>query len=295
MDNNQQNDNRPNGPGGAGQGPNRNRSAFMVFLAITVAVLLGMALFNGLMGSSGSEEISYDKFLEWLDNGYIKSVTVNGSNLEVELKGDALRSAIGQRTVTYYTGNMNDPLLVQRLEKAGVTYKREVSSGITDLLLNVVLTFVLPMVLLWIVFGLLMRKMGGGGGGIMGVGKNKAKVYVQKETGITFKDVAGQDEAKESLQEVVSCRRVRCSWDLRVPVRRCWQRQLQARQSARSSLFPDQILWRCSSVSEHRVCVTCLRRRRKMRRASSLSMRLMRSERAVTAATAEVMMSVSRR
>ena len=132
MDNNQQNDNRPNGPGGAGQGPNRNRSAFMVFLAITVAVLLGMALFNGLMGSSGSEEISYDKFLEWLDNGYIKSVTVNGSNLEVELKGDALRSAIGQRTVTYYTGNMNDPLLVQRLEKAGVTYKREVSSGITD-------------------------------------------------------------------------------------------------------------------------------------------------------------------
>lgn len=203
MDNNQQNDNRPNGPGGAGQGPNRNRSAFMVFLAITVAVLLGMALFNGLMGSSGSEEISYDKFLEWLDNGYIKSVTVNGSNLEVELKGDALRSAIGQRTVTYYTGNMNDPLLVQRLEKAGVTYKREVSSGITDLLLNVVLTFVLPMVLLLIVFGLLMRKMGGGGGGIMGVGKNKAKVYVQKETGITFKDVAGQDEAKESLQEVV--------------------------------------------------------------------------------------------
>ena len=203
MDNNQQNDNRPNGPGGAGQGPNRNRSAFMVFLAITVAVLLGMALFNGLMGSSGSEEISYDKFLEWLDNGYIKSVTVNGSNLEVELKGDALRSAIGQRTVTYYTGNMNDPLLVQRLEKAGVTYKREVSSGITYLLLNVVLTFVLPMVLLWIVFGLLMRKMGGGGGGIMGVGKNKAKVYVQKETGITFKDVAGQDEAKESLQEVV--------------------------------------------------------------------------------------------
>ena len=203
MDNNQQNDNRPNGPGGAGQGPNRNRSAFMVFLAITVAVLLGMALFNGLMGSSGSEGISYDKFLEWLDNGYIKSVTVNGSNLEVELKGDALRSAIGQRTVTYYTGNMNDPLLVQRLEKAGVTYKREVSSGITDLLLNVVLTFVLPMVLLWIVFGLLMRKMGGGGGGIMGVGKNKAKVYVQKETGITFKDVAGQDEAKESLQEVV--------------------------------------------------------------------------------------------
>ena len=82
---------------------------------------------------------------------------------------------------------------------------------------------------------------------------------------------------------------------LRVPVRRCWQRRSQARQSARSSLFPDQILWRCSSVSEHRVCVTCLRRRRKMRRASSLSMRLMRSERAVTAATAEVMMSVSRR
>lgn len=104
----------------------------MVFLAITVAVLLGMALFNGLMGSSGSEEISYDKFLEWLDNGYIKSVTVNGSNLEVELKGDALRSAIGQRTVTYYTGNMNDPLLVQRLRRqASLTSVRSAAGSRT--------------------------------------------------------------------------------------------------------------------------------------------------------------------
>ncbi len=200
MDNNQQRENRPNGNG---QGPNKNRSALMAFLGITVLVLVVMALFNSMMGSKGSEEISYDKFLEWLDAGYVKSVKVSGSTIEIELKGDELRAAIGQRAVTYYTGNMDDPLLVQRLERAGVTYNREVGSVMGDLLLNVLLTFVLPLVLLWVVFGLLMRKMGGGGGGIMGVGKSKAKVYVQKETGVTFKDVAGQDEAKESLQEVV--------------------------------------------------------------------------------------------
>ena len=105
MDNNQQNDNRPNGPGGAGQGPNRNRSAFMVFLAITVAVLLGMALFNGLMGSSGSEEISYDKFLvmagQWL---YQERDRERLQPLRVELKGGmrcALRSDSVRVTYLY--------------------------------------------------------------------------------------------------------------------------------------------------------------------------------------------------
>ena len=202
MDNNQQNDNRPNGPGGAGQGPNRNRSAFMVFLAITVAVLLGMALFNGLMGSSGSEEISYDKFLEWLDNGYIKSVTVNGSNLEIELKGDALRSAIGQRTVTYYTGKIeDDDTLTQRLLQYNVPVKGEVADS-SSVIISFLLTYVVPILLMWVLLSFLFRKMSKGGGP-MGVGKSTAKVYVQKETGITFQDVAGEDEAKESLQEVV--------------------------------------------------------------------------------------------
>lgn len=143
----------------------------------------------------------------------------------------------------------------------------------------------------------------------MGVGKNKAKVYVQKETGITFKDVAGQDEAKESLQEVVDFLENPGKYTTigaKLPKgallvgppgtgKTLLAKAVAGEAKCRSSLFPDQILWRCSSVSEHRVCVTCLRRRRKMRRASSLSMRLMRSERAVTAATAEVMMSVSRR
>lgn len=204
MDNNEQRDNRPGGQG-PGRGPNNknHRSPLIALLSIAVAVLLFMALFNGLTGSSGSEEITYDKFLEWLDAGYVKSVTINSSTIEIELKGDELRTAIGQRAITYYTGNMSDPLLIQRLERAGVTYQREVGNAATDLILNVLLTFILPVLLLWALFGVLMRKMGGGGGGIMGVGKSKAKVYVQKETGITFKDVAGQDEAKESLQEVV--------------------------------------------------------------------------------------------
>ncbi len=176
---------------------------FMIFLAITVGLMLIMALFSSLSGTSGSEEISYDTFTEWLDEGYVDSVTINSSTIEIQLKGDAIRSAIGQRSVTYYTGYVDDPLLVQRLEKAGVTYKREVGNAMSDMILNMLITFVLPMALLWGIFAILMRRMGGGSSGIMGVGKSKAKVYVQKETGITFKDVAGQDEAKESLQEVV--------------------------------------------------------------------------------------------
>ena len=93
---------------------------------------------------------------------------------------------------------------MERLNKAGVTFKEKIDNGTTNLILDLVIYFIVPIVGIWILMGFVMKRMGGGsGGGIMGVGKSRAKVYIQKETGVTFKDVAGQDEAKESLQEVV--------------------------------------------------------------------------------------------
>lgn len=126
-------------------------------------------------------------------------------------------------------------------------------------------------------FGFLMRRMGGGA---MGVGKSTAKVYVEKTTGVTFKDVAGQDEAKESLQEVVdfciirrntaisgqSSRRGHFLSDLLEPVRHCWQKQLPERQRFRFSPWQVLILWRCSSAWVLPVCVICSRKRRRWHR-----------------------------
>ena len=200
MDNNQQKDNRP----GGGRMPNGNKVPFMAILAIALVVILGITMFSGMFRSSSSTEISYDKFLDWLDAGYIKSVTIGSSKIDIELKGDELRTLTGQGSVTYYTGNPGDLFLVERLNKAGVTFKEKIDNGTTNLILDLVIYFIVPIVAIWILMGFVMKRMGGGsGGGIMGVGKSRAKVYIQKETGVTFKDVAGQDEAKESLQEVV--------------------------------------------------------------------------------------------
>ena len=200
MDNNQQKDNRP----GGGRMPNGNKVPFMAILAIALVVILGITMFSGMFRSSSSTEISYDKFLDWLDAGYIKSVTIGSSKIDIELKGDELLTLTGQGSVTYYTGNPGDLFLVERLNKAGVTFKEKIDNGTTNLILDLVIYFIVPIVGIWILMGFVMKRMGGGGGGgIMGVGKSRAKVYIQKETGVTFKDVAGQDEAKESLQEVV--------------------------------------------------------------------------------------------
>ena len=200
MDNNQQKDNRP----GGGRMSNGNKVPFMAILAIALVVILGITMFSGMFRSSSSTEISYDKFLDWLDAGYIKSVTIGSSKIDIELKGDELRTLTGQGSVTYYTGNPGDLFLVERLNKAGVTFKEKIDNGTTNLILDLVIYFIVPIVAIWILMGFVMKRMGGGsGGGIMGVGKSRAKVYIQKETGVTFKDVAGQDEAKESLQEVV--------------------------------------------------------------------------------------------
>ncbi|MCD7735454.1 MAG: ATP-dependent zinc metalloprotease FtsH [Lachnospiraceae bacterium] len=199
-----QNDNRRRG---GDQDPNRqgrNNNTFMIFLVVTLVTLLVLALINNSWGSNTSSvEITYDEFLELLDEGMVSYVTVYSDQIEIEVSSDSLSEYFGTSsgTVTYYTGNPDDPNLVARLDQAGVAFTWNIPDTTSSLIWSVILSF-LPLLIIWVIFAFAMRRMSGGGG-VMGVGKSKAKVYIQKETGVTFKDVAGQDEAKESLQEVV--------------------------------------------------------------------------------------------
>ena len=202
MDNNQRNNGRGpgnNGNGGPGNG-NKNHSTIMIFMVVTLVTLLVMNFFNNMMKDTTSQEITYDEFLEMVDKGLVKEVTLDEDTITIVPKVQPFSSS--GMEISYYTGRIySDTDLVKRLEEAGIRFNEEIPDTTTSLILNVVLSFA-PLILIWILLGVVMRKMAGGGG-MMGVGKSRAKVYVQKETGVLFKDVAGQDEAKESLQEVV--------------------------------------------------------------------------------------------
>ena len=187
-----------NNGGGNGPGNNRNHSSLLIFLAVTLVTLLVMSFFNNLTNRSTSQEISYNEFLEWLNQGKVERVKLEANRLTITRKDDP---SIQGMDLTFYTGRTDDPDLVSRLEHAGVTFSEEIPDTTTSLILNVLLSFA-PLILIWILLGVVMRRMSGSGG-MMGVGKSRAKMYMQKETGVTFKDVAGQDEAKESLQECV--------------------------------------------------------------------------------------------
>lgn len=200
MDNSQRN----NGPGGdqngnKGPGGNKNHSTIMIFLIVTLVTLVLMSFFNNMVKDTTSQEITYDQFLEMVEKGLVEKVVCENDKLTIIPKSQPFAGSGVE--ISYYTGRMDDPDLVSRLAEAGVEFSEEIPDTTTNLILNVVLSFA-PLILIWILLGVVMRRMSSGGG-MMGVGKSKAKVYVQKETGVTFKDVAGQDEAKESLQEVV--------------------------------------------------------------------------------------------
>ena len=200
-----------NTPGGSGQPPQRP-NLIIILLGGVISVLLICMLWNWLFGANGgAQEVSYTKFLEYLNDGQVDAVEVH-SNVYVnftlkeneqdkESPAKPMYPFYGNVKVTYSAVIMEDlDTLTARLEEHGVDGSRVVSdnSRIMDILLFVIL----PVLLMWVLLGVVFRKMGGAGGP-MGVGKSNAKVYVQKETGVTFKDVAGEDEAKESLVEVV--------------------------------------------------------------------------------------------
>ena len=185
-----QNNNR-NGKG------TKNGQTILIFLVISLVVLLLVNFMNGILKDSTEKEITYNQFMKMLENGEVDKVVIQSSEIEITPKNQPFPGM----KLTYYTGVMADDNLQQKLEAAGVDYTQEIPD-VTGAILYNILSLVIPLVLVWVAFGFIMRKMAGGGG-VMNVGKNKAKVYSQKETGVTFKDVAGQDEAKESLQEVV--------------------------------------------------------------------------------------------
>lgn len=201
---NNQNNNQNNQNPGGGNGPQKKQSLFMLLIAVLVT-LMGMSLFMNMMAGS-SEEIAYSTFLQMVKAGEVQSVLITDTQIQITPKskkrGVSNNAVLGgaQPMETYYTGNLEDDNLYRLLDEYGVEYTREIpdNSG----LIFSILSWVLPIVLLYALLMFAFRKMGGSGGP-MGVGKSNAKVYVQKETGVTFKDVAGQEEAKESLQEVV--------------------------------------------------------------------------------------------
>ena len=192
------NDNNRNDQNG-NPNQNRNHSTVLIFMVVTLVTLVLMSIVNRAMNDSTSMEITYDQFLELLNKGLVDSVTVDEDKLTIVTKRQGLASQGVE--MTYYTGRINDLHLVERLDQANVEFKEKIPDNTTSLILNVVLSFA-PLILIWILMGVVLRRMSGAGG-MMGVGKSRAKMYMQSETGVTFKDVAGQDEAKESLQETV--------------------------------------------------------------------------------------------
>ena len=151
------------------------------------------------MLQDNSSEITYDKFIDMVNNDEVKSVTLQSDNLTIVPK----KQVNPYQEISYYTNLTEDETaLTKRLEGTGIIFKSEPPDAFGEFM-AMMLSVLLPSVLLFVLLMFFMRRMNKGGGGMMGVGKSRAKAYVQKETGITFKDVAGQDEAKESLQEVV--------------------------------------------------------------------------------------------
>ena len=200
------NNNGSGGPGGPGKDP-RKQSIIMFVIAALLSLLL-VSSFVKLITGDSEQEITYNEFVQMLEEDKVDSVIIGSDRIYIQAKAEkTIQSPImylyGLNPVaSYYTGKIeDDDTLTARLLKYDVEVKGQVADG-TSTVISFLLSYVFPFILMWVLLSLLFRKMSKGGGP-MGVGKSNAKVYVQKETGVTFKDVAGEDEAKESLQEVV--------------------------------------------------------------------------------------------
>ena len=187
------------------QGPNNNNGdkrndkngqMLLMLIVVTLVALFIMSLVTRLETSSMSKEISYTEFLNMINEDKVAAVEFASQQINITPKTEKGSISL----TTYYTGYVNDSELLPLLKEKDIDIRATIPDNTSTWVYNI-LSFVIPLVLVWILLGFLMKRMGGGG--MMGVGKSNAKVYVEKSTGVTFKDVAGQDEAKESLQEVV--------------------------------------------------------------------------------------------
>lgn len=191
MDNNSNNNN------------NKKKKSNMYFIIICIAASLIafmlISFMNKKLQESSREEITYSRFLEMIDSGEVAAVKFSANVIYIAPKK---KDGSIYYTKIYYTSALRDDSLIDRLERAGVEFKGEIQDTSTGIL-DFIKIYVLPLVMLWLLLWLLFRMMSRNGGGLMGVGKSNAKMYVQKETGVTFRDVAGQEEAKESMREIV--------------------------------------------------------------------------------------------
>ncbi len=177
----------------------QNRRSIIICLVAALGMFLIFSFMNSQVEKASNKEITYDQFIKMLEDGQVKEVILSSDKLEIipVSQGSTLYG------ITYYTGIISmDYNLVERLNSAGVRFSREIPNSSSSILYMIVTTLV-PILLLWGGLFFIFRMMSKGSGGVMGVGKSTAKMYVQKETGVTFKNVAGQEEAMESLTELV--------------------------------------------------------------------------------------------
>lgn len=178
----------------------KRKQTIILLLVAAVVTILGTTFMSMIMQNATTKEITYDEFLKMIDDDEIESVEFDSSGkIVISPKGNE-KSYI---KFTYWTTQLNDPDIIAKLEKSdNIKFKGKMDDSSSGMLL-ILLEYVVPFVLIYVFFMFIMRRMSKDGGGIMGVGRSNAKVYVEKETGVTFNDVAGQEEAKESLVEIV--------------------------------------------------------------------------------------------
>ncbi|SHK22428.1 ATP-dependent zinc metalloprotease FtsH [Hespellia stercorisuis] len=200
------------------QSPRNGKQGWMVILITTLLTAFLVYGLYSMMQSGSPEEITYNKFLKMIDEGKVEKVTISSSQIYITSKDDKNKSTANEienaltgtenqkeqaeKEPDYYTGLVKDDTLSDKLYAAGVEYEQEIPDTTSSMMFEIFVTVILPILMLVLLFVFMTRKMSKGGG-MMGIGKSNAKVYVEKETGVTFADVAGQDEAKESLEEVV--------------------------------------------------------------------------------------------
>ena len=196
MDNQKMNNNRPDQDpeGGNNKKDDMNKKSLLVMVVLAIAVMIIAQMLSGKIASASQKEVTYIEFMQDVKDGKVTKVELDSDRIYYEVKN--------QKNVKYYTGNVQDERLYEELDNAGVTYSRKVIDT-TTYVMSSILSFVLPTVLMVAVMMIFYRFAFKGGGGVMGVGKSNAKLYVQDKTGVTFQDVAGQEESKESLREIV--------------------------------------------------------------------------------------------
>jgi len=192
--------------------PNTNKSPMIFFIVVSLVLTVGLNYLLGFLTGPQQKEVYYNEFLKMVEEGKIESVEIQDDQIMIYPKGEekpkqglaSLYSNLGSSAKTqYYTGKMDDPNLVEFLKTNNVKFhKTKIEKNV---FVDFLVSWVLPIAIMYLFFGILMRSLGKkmGGGGVMGVGKSNAKMYMENKTGVTFQDVAGQSEAKESLDEIV--------------------------------------------------------------------------------------------